>query len=279
MSSPSLPAAAELETGAQRGIQSVEVGGQLLHALAHHGASMALKDLARDAGMTAARAHPYLVSFGRIGLIVQKDDGRYALGALALELGLISLQQSSPVHVATPLLAPLGRQIGQTVAIATWSARGPTIVRIEESPAVVFASMRHGAVFSLPHSASGRLFSAYRDPGLIRKMLQQERSQARGAGEGPGAPTREHVPGWAEFQAVMSEVRAVGLGLSNGEIVEGINAMAAPVFGPGGEMVLALIAIGPRGTFDLAVDGPIAAAMKTCAAEITAQLGGRSARS
>lgn len=32
---------------------------------------MALKDLAAGAGMTAARAHPYLVSFGRLGLIEQ----------------------------------------------------------------------------------------------------------------------------------------------------------------------------------------------------------------
>ena len=53
----------------QRGIQSVEVGGQLLRALAHHGRPMALKDLAREAGMTPAKAHPYLVSFGKLGLI------------------------------------------------------------------------------------------------------------------------------------------------------------------------------------------------------------------
>lgn len=44
-----------------RGIQSIEVGGQLLLALAHHGRPMALKDLARDAGMPPAKAHPYLV--------------------------------------------------------------------------------------------------------------------------------------------------------------------------------------------------------------------------
>ena len=37
-----------------RGIQSIEVGGQLLLALAHQGRPMALKDLAREAGMTPA---------------------------------------------------------------------------------------------------------------------------------------------------------------------------------------------------------------------------------
>ena len=55
----------------QRGIQSIEVGGQLLHALVHNARPMALKDLAREAGMVPAKAHPYLVSFARIGLIEQ----------------------------------------------------------------------------------------------------------------------------------------------------------------------------------------------------------------
>jgi len=277
MPRPTAAPPADPVPGGQRGIQSVEVGGQLLQALARHGAPMALKDLARQSGMAAAKAHPYLVSFGRIGLVAQKDDGRYALGTLALELGLASLQQAHPVQVATPLLAPLGRRIGQTVAIATWGARGPTIVRVEESPAVVYASLRHGAVFSLTRSASGRLFAAYRDPAAVRRMLQDEAALVRhdAAADLPGTPRREPLPGWRAFEAVITQVRAVGLGLSEGEIVEGINAMAAPVFGPDGAMVLALIAIGPRGTFPMAVDGPIAVALRACAAEATAQLGGR----
>lgn len=263
------------DTG-RRGIQSVEVGGRLLQALVHHGAPMALKDLAREAGMPPAKAHPYLVSYGRLGLVAQQADGRYALGALALEMGLISLQQSSPVHVTTPLLAPLAQRIGQTVAIAVWGARGPTIVRVEESAEVVFASLRHGTVFSLAGTASGRLFAAYLDTPRARLLLEAERAAAKAAPpHRAGAPSREPVPSWKDFQRLLAEVRATGLGRSVSEIVEGINAMAAPVFGPGGEMVLALISIGPHGTFDTAPDGPLAAALKETAAEASRRLGGR----
>src|ERR1043165_844242 len=103
----------------QRGIQSVEVGGQLLLALAHSGRPMALKDLAREAGMTPAKAHPYLVSFGKLGLISQDEgSGRYGLGPLALQLGLISLQQFDPVRMATPMLRELAQALGHTMAIA-----------------------------------------------------------------------------------------------------------------------------------------------------------------
>src|SRR3954452_15087613 len=128
---------------AQRGIQSIEVGGQLLRALVHHGRPMALKDLARDADMSPAKAHPYMVSFGRLGLVEQdRSSGHYLLGPLALQLGLISLQQADPVHVATPLVAELAQRIGHTIAIAVWGDRGATIVRIAESPSAVHVNLR-----------------------------------------------------------------------------------------------------------------------------------------
>ena len=133
----------------QRGIQSIEVGGQLLHALVHNARPMALKDLAREAGMVPAKAHPYLVSFARIGLIEQDvESGSYFLGPLALQLGLISLQQANPVQIATPLIGELAQRIGHTVAIAVWGARGATIVRLEESPAAGHVNMRPGTVCS-----------------------------------------------------------------------------------------------------------------------------------
>ena len=113
----------------QRGIQSIEVGGRLLLALVHEGRPMALKDLAQAAGMAPPKAHPYLVSFGKLGLISQDDtSGHYGLGPLAMQLGLISLQQSDPVRLATAQLPALAEAVGQTVGIAVWGPRGATIV-------------------------------------------------------------------------------------------------------------------------------------------------------
>ena len=66
--------------------------------------------------MAPAKAHPYLVSFGKLGLIEQDAaSGRYGLGPLALQLGLISLQQFDPVRLATPRIVELAQLIGHTV--------------------------------------------------------------------------------------------------------------------------------------------------------------------
>lgn len=261
---------------AQRGIQSIEVGGQVLLALVHHGRPMTLKDLAAGAGMVPAKAHPYLVSYARIGLIEQDaQTGLYFLGPLALQLGLISLQQANPVQVATPLIGELARVLGHTVAIAVWGTRGATIVRLEESPAAVHVNMRHGTVFSLAHTASGRLFAAFQAPAVARAHLEIERERQALHPEllVAGMPAPPPLPGWKAFASQLAEVRSHGLSRSVGEVVPGINAMAAPVFDHTGAMVLAITAIGPAGVFGTAWGGAVGLALKAGAARVTRRLG------
>ena len=263
---------------AQRGIQSIEVGGQLLRALVHHGRPMALKDLAREADMTPAKAHPYMVSFGRLGLIEQdRASGHYLLGPLALQLGLISLQQADPVHIATPASAQLAQQTGHTIALAVWGARGATIVRTAESPSPVHVNMRHGTVFSLTNTASGRVFAAYLDAERVRELLEAERlrQKQRKAEPAPpaGMPPVQPLPSWADFERQLQEVRAHGISRSDGEVIEGVSAMAAPVFDHTGAIVLAITAIGPAGIFDTTWDGAIGTALKGCADAVSQRLG------
>jgi DNA-binding IclR family transcriptional regulator len=238
------------EPKAPRGIQSIEVGGQLLRALAHHGGPLALKDLAREAGMPPAKAHPYLVSFIKIGLVEQEpNSGRYGLGPLALLLGLISLQQYDPVRLATPVIEELALELGHTVAIAVWGTRGPTIVRVAEGPTPVHISMRHGTVMSLAGTASGRLFSAYRP------------EEAAALGEAlPDAKLR-------------AEVLKLRLASSRDGVVPGVSALAAPVLDDGGRLVLSLTAIGPTASFDTRTDAAAALALSAAARRLSAQLG------
>jgi len=232
-----------------RGIQSIEVGGQLLLALAHHGRPMALKDLAREAGMTPAKAHPYLVSFIKLGLVEQDGAGLYGLGPLAMQLGLISLQQYDPVRLATPVIEELALQLGHTVAIAVWGTRGPTIVRVAEGPTPVHISMRHGTVMSLAGTASGRLFAAWRA------------DEAAALGEPlPSAATR-------------AAVRRDGLATSRDGAIAGVSAAAVPVFEASGRLVMALTAIGPSASFDTAPASALLGPLRDAAALLSRRLG------
>ena len=242
----------------QRGIQSIEVGGRLLLALADAGRPMALKDLAGAAGMTPPKAHPYLVSFGKLGLIAKDAvSGHYGLGPLAMQLGLISLQQFDPVRLATARLPELALAMQQTVGITVWGAHGPTVVRTEEAPSPVHVTMRHGAVMSLRDTASGRLFAAYLPRDVVRSGLR-----ATGAGALDKA-----------FESELAEIRRVGLAQAVDAVLPGVSGLAAPVFDGNGHLVLSLTAIGATAHFDTRLQGAPAQALRRCATELSAQLG------
>ena len=281
--SPTVTALDPKPDSGQRGIQSIEVGGQLLHALAHQGRAMALKDLAAAAGMAAAKAHPYLVSLGKIGLVEQdRASGRYGLGPLALQLGLMSLHQADPVRLATPVIEDLAQQTGHTVAMAVWGTRGPTIVRLAESPAAVHVNMRHGTVVSIAGTASGQLFAAFLPEAMARPLYEAERRAGRaaaaaGAAVAAGGPGSVPLPPWARFaQTTLAEVKAQGLGRSEGAVVTGVSALSAPVFDHRGQTVLALTVIGPSAALDSRWDGPLAETMRRAAQALSQRLGHRS---
>ena len=262
------PKAKPAATRGQRGIQSIEVGGQLLRALAHHGRPMALKDLAREAGMTPAKAHPYLVSFGKLGLIEQTNaSGHYGLGALAMQLGLISLQQFDPVRLATPRLAELARTLGHTVAIAVWGNRGATIVRIEEAPSAVHVNMRHGTVLTLRGTASGRLFAAYLPAAEVQSALALEAADS-GARVASNPARIDRA-----FAAELDRIRDERISRAVDAAVPGVSALAAPVFDGQGQIVLSLTAIGPSAIFDTAPSSALVRELRRVAAELSAQLG------
>ena len=254
----------------QRGIQSVEVGGQLLVALARHGAPMMLKDLARAAGMTPAKAHPYLVSFNRLGLVEQDPVTlRYDLGPLALELGLTSLERLDPVRVASAAIADLAAGIDQTVALAIWGNHGPTIIRLVESGRPVHVNLRTGTVMSPVTSATGRVFCAFLPPHRVQPAIEAELARLA-ASEGD-----EPAPTAAQVADDLAEVRRRGMARATGRPVPSVNAFSAPVFDHAGQVALVITAMGPAGQFNTTWDTPLCEAVRQCAARVSQRLGWR----
>jgi DNA-binding IclR family transcriptional regulator len=255
-----------------RGIQSIEVGGELLRALARSGEPMMLRDLAREAGMAPAKAHPYLVSFSRIGLIEQDETtGRYEIGRLALELGLISLRRLSAVRIATPKIAALADSIDHAVSLAVWGTHGPTVVRLEEPSHPVHIAMRAGSTMAMLETATGRAFAAFLPPKTLKAALDDGLDRL-GIGYNPKRLKN------AEVAELLDEVRRHGLARAIGDPLPGVNAFAAPVFDHSGRVVLVITAMGPAGTFDARWDSAIAAALRDVASDVSKRLGYGAAR-
>ena len=257
------------ETTKQRqGIQSIEVGTRLLRVLAAHGRPMMLRDLAKTAAMPAAKAHRYLVSFIRMGLVEQDSHtGRYDLGSFSLELGLASLARLDPVRLGTPILEDLCEKIGETVALAMLGNHGATIVRWIEAGGPITVTLRTGTVLPLTNSATGRAFVAYCRTPYFKRLLEKElRQTAEQANTNVAALVQELTP-------LIDEIRLHGISRASGSLTPGINGFSAPVFDHTGQMVGAVTSLGSVGHFDTDWDSPLALAIKEAAQALSQRLG------
>jgi DNA-binding IclR family transcriptional regulator len=255
-------------TAAQRSVQSVEVGGRLLLALADSRTDLSLKDLAARAGLTPSRAHPYLVSFGRLGLVEQRAaSGRYGLGPAALQIGLAALHQLDPIQAAAPVAEALAARTGHAVALAVWGNFGPTVVRLIEARQPLHVTLRAGSVMSLTGTATGRAFVAALPPDRL------EHASPAALGESPGArPWQERRE---ELQAIAQECRTHGVARAAGRPIPGVNAFSAAAFDHEGEAALVITALDHEDRLDSAWASPTARAVRDAAAQITRRLGGK----
>lgn len=252
----------------RRGIQSIEVGGEILKVLAADPRPMALKDLVKAAGMPSGKIHPYLVSFGKIGLVMQDPvTGHYLLGPLAIQLGLTSLQTMNPIREATPFVEALAAETGHGVALAVWGNLGPVVVRLVDASYPFHTNMRTGTVMSMANTATGRVFSAFLPPALVEKMLEDDRIRM---GPDIAHPLDEKI-----VQRMIEEVRERRMSQGINHPTPGIASFSAPVFDYSGNIALAVTISGPTGTVDVDWNGPVANALRACTDSISTRLGYR----
>ena len=250
------------------GIQSVEVGFALLQALIDAPGPLALKDLAAAAGMPAAKAHRYLVSYQRSGLVKQDAaTSRYDLGPMALQLGLAALRRTASVRIARERMPDWLEQLGHTTALAVWGNHGATVVHWEEPPHGTTGPLRLGDVMPLLSSATGRCFGAWLAPERIAQPLQYELEQARLA-QRADLPQTE-----AAATALFAEVRSHGVARVVDTLLPSVIALCAPVFDARGQLVLAITTLGTVATFDPAFGGAMDQRLQAIAQQLSRDLG------
>ena len=253
------------EEAHQQGIQSIEVGARVLQALASGRGSMALSDVARRSAMHPAKAHRYLVSLVRVGLASRDSrTGRYDLGPAARHLGVEALRRTDAESIASEYALRLRDETGHTVDVAVWSESGPVIVRWDSGMHALPMVVRVGSVLPLLDSALGLVFLAHlpRPQTAAALAAQQARGETR------------RVPA-AEQESLLEQVRRDGHASALNNMIYGMAAYASPVFGPDGQLALAVgLAVPAR----LLADGDtsdLARALHAAVDDASAELGHR----
>ena len=235
-----------LKKPARRGIQSIEIGFSILDVLCKANGPLPLRRIAQKCDMAVANVHNYLVSFQKVGVVMQEPDtGFYGLGNYAITLGTAALQQFDVQKVARPVMAELGAITGYSVFLGVWGNKGPTIVyRVECARNPPLMEMRVGSVLPLLNSALGRNFLSHLPEHMTLAMTKDELARQKTNPEltlGADAPRSLD-----QVHSMMVKVRENGFSRCVDSLIPGYTAMSAPIYDQFGGMIAALTIQGPN---------------------------------
>ncbi len=209
-------------------IKSVAVAAQILEALANSGGPVRLADLSRQLDMPRARIHRHLKTLRELGFVSQERNGeRYWLGSRLFHLGQAAREQFEITRIAERPMHNLRDAFGQTIVLSTPINGEALVVAVTESENVVQISVRPGVRLSAPQSAQGRIALAYAPEAVRERILDPLSSAARTATE-------------ARLDAIRSRLYE----FSSGEMLGGINVLAAPLLGDGDELAGTIAVVG-----------------------------------
>jgi DNA-binding IclR family transcriptional regulator len=251
----------------QAGVKAVETAARLLVAMRDGSGRDMLKDIAARADMHPAKAHRYLLSLIRAGIIKKEEaSGLYAWGPLAIDIGAAAIRTTSFVRSGANEAISLRDKLEVNVALAVWGTFGPTHIYEEDANRAIITRSQIGSVLPLLNSATGRAFAAFDRTPVVVEAIQKEIT-AKSDSVAEQSRIRR------EFDALCAKTREVGLGQAIGDYHRGVISLSCPVFDYRSVMIGAMTILSHQGDFDPSVDGPAARALKDSGLKVSRELG------
>jgi len=249
------------------GVQSVEIGMLILKTLAAVGGVASLNELADRTQIHPSKIHRYLTSLVRSGMVEKTAHGQYDLGSYVLELSTSYLSRLDPTSIANQAMENLRTKTNEGIILNVWGTYGTTVIRWSQSRHSISVSIRPGATFMTTMSASGRLFLAYLPWAQTQAVVESELKQLNESDDPLGPKNM------SDIEAIIAETRQHKLARVDGHSVQGISALAAPVFDYRGEITLTIALFGFSSSFDARWDGRNARLLSEAANEVSSKLG------
>jgi DNA-binding IclR family transcriptional regulator len=190
---------------AEHRVEAVERALSILDAFVDNEPSLTLAAIARRTGFNPSTILRLSASLMRFGYLRRLADGRYCLGPKPLQLGTLYRNQFDLAHYIRPALAGLAAATEETAAFYVRDGDVRICLFRHQADTSIRHHVEEGARLPMGKGASAHVLAAF----------------AEGARDG-------------------AAIRQLGYAVSLGERDPESAAIAAPVFGPNGELVGAL---------------------------------------
>jgi IclR family KDG regulon transcriptional repressor len=231
---PAATEAASADTTTATPAPMVERAFRLLDLLSVSEDGLSLSELARALGMSKGSLHGLLKTLEHSGAVEQQEGRRYVLGPRLYELAQAYAQRTGLRRFALPAMHRLAAAIGETIFLGRVESDGVRIIECVEAqserPSLRISAQR-GTRVHLLAGATGRV--------VLASWPEAQREGYLRARPLPSF-TERSITDPARFAAAVAEAAEAGVGEDHEEYLRGVNAVAAPIYGPGRELVALL---------------------------------------
>lgn len=233
---------------------------EVLDLLCAGGEAPTIRDLAARLGVPRTTVYRILNTLEAGGVARRDAEGRYGPGPRLLAYARAVPRGADLATAAMPALEGLARAARATAKLSVLDGDAALVVAVAPGPGAYSVATQVGRRFPLHAGAASKVLAAF-------------------TGHVPAGPLPRVTPCTItdprRLRAVLAKVRKDGIATDHAEYVEGVHAMAAPVFGPEGGCVAA-VSVAHLPSEPPARLAEIERAVRDAAARLTREIGGSS---
>ena len=182
---------------------------------------VSISDLSALAHLSTNTVYRYLVTLRSQGFIeADARPGYYRLGLKILELSR-AIKRRTTISLSLPVMEDLANQTGESVLLcARYGQKGMCLEKVEGHHNLR-ASYARGVPFHLHAGATGKALLACLSNKEVEAIIREV---------GLPAFTKNTITDPEKLKTNLAKIRKAGFAVSNGEMHEGVSAIAAPIF-------------------------------------------------
>jgi len=226
---------------AKNELQSLNRAFAILDCFQDGQPELGVREIARQLDLHPATVGRMVTTMASLGVLNQdKETRRYSMGSKVLKWSSVYTNNTDLQVEARPYMDELHRITEETISLDIPNGHKRICIDRIESPKSLRWVKQLGEIMPFYASASGRVLLSFMAPAernaILKNMTFEQLS--------PHTTTDPKV-----FREELELTRSRGYAVSEGERVEGVSCVAAPVFGVKGEIVGAITISGPSTRF------------------------------
>ena len=245
-------------------IDAVVTSLKIIEYLAEAPGYMRISEIAEELGLPRPRVFRHLRTLRDQGYVIQDaDNEKYQLTVKLYHIGQAIGDRTDFLSVARRFMPELRDKAGLTVTIGQVEAGGIRVLDMCKYRSAVEITSRPGAFFDLHCSAQGKVALAFGSRHLWEDLQKSSLASL----------TKDTITNLGRLESELVLVKRRGWAVAPGQLLSGINAMAAPVFDGAGELVGTVSCLGSIEDLPEEPSEYVVSLLTGTAAEMSSQLG------